>query len=372
MQHIIIQRIFRTIFVIGIVFLALYLFFFLSKYTYPFLFALGFAFLMNPLVNYLSDKAKIPRPFAVFFVILFILLIIIGFITLLILEIINGMTSLAKEVPQYFTELVEYIELFIVQNIIPLYENFSSMVNSLDPSARTQILDAIENIGTGIAEAGQDLLSNILTWIPEQIAGIPNFATVLIFSLLGTFFISKDWYKIQERVQHIIPQKVVHSSSNVFDGLKGALVGFIKAQLTLISITSIIVLIGLLILQVDYAITLALLIGAVDLMPYLGTGLVFIPWIFYMFFTGNYFLTIGLAILYIVVIIQRQLMEPKILSTNIGLDPLATLIALFAGYKMFGFLGLIIGPVVLVFINTLIKTGVLHEIWSFIKGEVKK
>ena len=73
--------------------------------------------------------------------------------------------------------------------------------------------------------------------------------------------------------------------------------------------------------------------------------------------------------LYIIVIVQRQLIEPKVLSSSIGLDPLATLIALFIGYKWIGFLGLILGPIVLVIINTLYRANVFHEIWAFIVGK---
>jgi sporulation integral membrane protein YtvI len=369
LQNIHLQRFIRLFVVVAILVVSYCLLMILSKYTYPFIFSIIFAFMINPLVNYVENRTKIPRVIIVLVVILFILALIITILILLIVEIINGMTSLAKEVPQYFTELVKYFEEIIVSNLLPIYEKLSSIINDLDPQAQAQILNSIENIGSEIAEIGEDLITNILTWIPEQIAGIPNFAAVLVFSLLGTFFISKDWHKLSSGIQKFIPTKIIHSSNSVVKGLQTALIGFIKAQFTLISITTIIVLIGLLILKVDYAITLAIIIGAVDFLPYLGTGLIFIPWIFYTFFTGNYFLTIGLAILYIIVIIQRQLMEPKVLSTNIGLDPLATLIALFAGYELFGFLGLIIGPVVLVIVNTLIKTGILKELWHFIKGK---
>ena len=99
--------------------------------------------------------------------------------------------------------------------------------------------------------------------------------------------------------------------------------GFVKAQATLISITTIIILIGLLILRVDYAITIALIAGRSDIIPYLGTGSIFVPWIIFEVIQGETGLAIGLGILYIVVLVQRQVMEPKILSSNIGLDPLA-------------------------------------------------
>src|SRR5699024_8701623 len=110
-----------------------------------------------------------------------------------------------------------------------------------------------------------------------------------------------------------------------------------------------------------------------EVLPYLGTGTVFIPWIIYQFIVGNYGMVIGLSILYGIVIVQRQLMEPKILSSSIGMDPLATLISLFVGFKLIGFLGLIVGPVVLVLITTLYRAHVFKEIWHYIRfGSSKK
>ena len=65
-------------------------------------------------------------------------------------------------------------------------------------------------------------------------------------------------------------------------------------------------------------------------------------------------------------------MEPKVLSSSIGMDPLATLISLFVGFKLIGFLGLIIGPVTLVILTTFHKANVFHDVWTFIKGKVNK
>lgn len=338
------------------------------QYTYPFLIAIVIAFLMNPLVNFFENNIKLPRPFSVFITILLIMAAIIGIIFLLVVELINGFTYLADQIPEHFKTLITYVETFIASQIIPFYHHLTAIISSLDPSQQEEILSQIRSVGTNIANGGAEILKSILEGVPEQLKKLPNFATVVVFSLLGTFFISKDWYKLGMKMKDITPSKVLDSGGSVFKGLQKALFGFVKAQFTLISITAIIVLIGLLILRVDYAVTIAIITGAVDLLPYLGTGLIFIPWIIYMFFTGNYFLTIGLSLLYIVVIIQRQMMEPKVLSTNIGLDPLATLVALFVGYQLFGFLGLIVGPVTLVILNTLHQSGVFKEIWAFILG----
>ena len=118
------------------------------------------------------------------------------------------------------------------------------------------------------------------------------------------------------------------SGMEVYIELRKAFFGFIRAQVTLISITGAIVLAGLLILRVKYAFALAFVIGLIDLLPYLGTGFIFVPWIIYEFIVQNYSLGIGLLVLYIIIIVQRQMMEPKVVSVNIGISPLVTLIAI--------------------------------------------
>lgn len=359
----------RFLLVIALVVIGFVLFYFLFKLTYPFIFALLIAFLINPLVNFFERKGRMPRSLSVFLGILLVFGVVTGFLTLLIAEIISGANYLAKEVPQHFEKLVIYFEDLIVGQIIPLYERLTSMFDNLDQGQQQTIMDNVSNVGTTIATNVGEFLKAFLENIPKFLGWLPNAATVIVFSLLATFFISKDWNKFVIKGRKFIPVKARTSGKSIIVELKKALFGFVKAQATLISITAGIVLVGLLILRVNYAITIALLIGLVDLLPYLGTGLVFVPWIIYSAFSGDMPLAIGLGILYIVVIVQRQVMEPKVISSSIGLDPLATLISLFVGFQLFGFIGLIIGPVILVIIRTLYTTGVFRDVWCFIIGK---
>lgn len=220
-----------------------------------------------------------------------------------------------------------------------------------------------------ISSAGKQLVLDLLTFVKNRLLSLPDFATMLVISLLAAFFISKDFYLWRNRFRRLLPGGINSRVDRIMLDLKSALVGFIKAQLTLISITAAIVIIGLLIMRVEYAVTIGLLTGLVDLLPYLGTGTVFIPWIIYAFFKGQYGLVIGLSILYGIVVILRQIIEPKIVAENVGLDPLLTLVALFIGLNLFGFLGLIIGPVSLVVINALIKANVFQDVVKYIMGK---
>lgn len=362
----------RFLIVVSIVVFGIGAFLFIAKYTYPFLIGLVIAYMINPIVNFFEKKAKIPRPLSVLLSLTGIFAIFAGLITWLVVEIVSGAEYLSRVLPRHLNTTIAYIENFIMTEIIPFYNQMSSLLSSLDASQQQTIITNIENFGKNIGSSVGTFIQSLLGKIPVLISWFPNTATMLVFSLLGTFFISKDWFKLTKISNKILPDKAKSSGKTVFTDLKKALFGFIKAQATLISISTVITLIGLLILRVNYAVTIALLIGVLDILPYLGTGLAFVPWIAYQAIIGDMGLAIGIGVIYTIVLVQRQIMEPKILSSNIGVDPLATLIALFAGFKLIGFLGLIVGPVTLVLITTLYRAKVFHEIWSFIKGEELK
>ncbi|MDM5190276.1 sporulation integral membrane protein YtvI [Bacillus sp. DX4.1] len=358
----------RLLFVIAVAIIGFYVLLYVSGLIYPFIIALAFAYLINPVVNFLNQKLQFPRALAVLVGLILVFGAIVGLVTYIVTEVISATTYLLQVVTDKLPAIIQYAQQFALNNIMPLYDDLISKFNHLGESQQYTITQNIQNLGTEATKQMKDLLTAIISGLTYFISALPTTLTVLVFVLLATFFISFDWHTLAHRVKKSLPNRIHGYGKTIFFDLRKALFGFVKAQLTLVSMTTIIVLIGLLILRVPYAITIALITGIVDLLPYLGTGAIFVPWIIYIFFTGDTAFAIGLLILYIVVIVQRQLMEPKVLSSNIGLDPLPTLIALFVGFKLYGFLGLIIGPVTLVLLNTLHKARVFHDLWKFIKG----
>ncbi|WP_053367368.1 sporulation integral membrane protein YtvI [Bacillus sp. FJAT-27245] len=372
MNPVYIARTMRLLVVVGLVIGAFIAFYYVSAVTYPFLIAFAIAFLINPLVDFFEKKGRMPRSLAVLITLVIIFAVFAGLVTLLVAEIVSGATYLAEVLPRHLNTMIRYSEEMFASQIIPLYNQLTGLFNNLDAGQQETIMKNVQNVGQKFGTTVGQFLNGFFGNIPMILSWFPNAATVLIFSLLATFFISKDWYRLSAMGGRVMPVKARASGRTVFADLKKALFGFLKAQLTLISITTVIILVGLLILRVDYAITIALVAGIVDIIPYLGTGTVFVPWILYEAVAGDMGLAIGLGVLYIIVLVQRQIMEPKILSSSIGLDPLATLVALFVGFKLLGFLGLIAGPVVLVIFNTLKRAHVFEDLWAFIKGTETK
>lgn len=354
--------------VLLVTFLCIFTFYMIIKIAYPFLIALIIAYLINPIVNFFQQQCKMPRPFAVLMTLLSIIFIFIGFISLLIIEIASGANYLSQNVPIQLAVLVQYSEMFIENSIWPIYEKVASFFNSLDSDQQSTIIENLQSAGAAFGTTVGNFVQSFFQKIPTIIGWFPNTVTVLLFSTLATFFISNDWYRIRAFAFQLTPPKVRLSSGTIMADLKKALFGFIKAQFTLLSFTTLMVLIGLLILRVDYAITIALAIGFIDILPYIGSGAVFIPWIIFEAITDDHRMAIGLGILYFMIIVQRQIMEPKVLSSSIGLNPLATLMSLFIGYQLMGFLGLMIGPIMLVFLKTLHNSHVFRDIWRYLKG----
>lgn len=364
----ILYRVLRFVLVVAGTVLLIYLLLLSARYTYPFIIGIILAFLMNPFIIFLSEKSRFPRTLSVLVSMVFLIALIAGLITFLIVEIVAGAAYLSKVLPEHLDTMILLLQDYFQEKILPLYQKIISLFNDLEAEQQDTILSNIENLGSSIGTTLTNIIQATLGLMPKFIGWLPEAGTGALFSLLATFFIAKDWNKFLTKTQQLLPNKALLNLKKIVIELKRALFGFIRAQLTLISMTTLIVLIGLLILRIEFAITIALIAGFVDLLPYLGTGFVFIPWIIYALMTGNFSLALGLAILYTVVIVQRQLMEPKILSSSIGIDPLATLIAIFIGFKTIGFIGLIIGPIVLVIISTLYKLRIIHDVWDFIMG----
>lgn len=359
----------RTIIVILIIIASYYVLKFSFPFIYPFLIGWLIAMMIEPPVRWL-EKKRIPRLISVSLILLIILGLIFTLVFFIIAEIVVELTHLANLLPNFFDKAQKmFVDTFTkenthIQRIIQVLQTYLEK----NPDQEKQIIDSIhENAGV-LAQKGTTLITDILTGIGQFLSDLPFFLMVFVFIILAAFFISLDWPKLKKGFTSFVPERIQSTGGLIIQDLKKALFGFVRAQLFLVTITALIMLIGLLILQIPYAVTIALLIGLVDLLPYLGVGAIVVPWILYLLFTGGTKLAIGLAIIYGVILVLRQILEPKLLSSNVGLDPLLTMIALFVGLKLFGFLGIIIGPVTVVILLALHRSHVIRDIWKYIKG----
>ena len=325
------------------------------KWLLPFILAYAIAHISDPVVTFMENKMKVPRRLASAITILSVLLLIGTLIAFIVYRIIYEIKKLAERVPDLFNIASDKInELF--DKGVTIYVNL--------PLEVTQFIDqVIDNLSKNLTDLLKPATQATTKFAYNFATSLPTILIFIIVLFLSAYFMSSDKKKIAGFIKKQLPDSWTMRIIAIKNDLLFALLGYIKAQLILMSITFVEVAIFFLILRVDYAILLALLIGFIDALPILGTGTILIPWALYSLITGNYPFALSLLIVYGFALLVRQLLEPKIVSGQIGLYPLVTLVSMYIGLQLFGIIGMILGPITVIVLRNLQKADLL-KIWK--------
>lgn len=333
---------------------------------YPFLIAWIIAYLINPLVHWLQTSVKFPRWLAITGALLIYAfsagIILAAAITRMVKELLILAESLDGHILRWKSWFVDWTQSEGIHSIINELNRFIAN----NPGYETTIHNNIDQTAQSLGSAISRLLNGLLGAILQLLTSLPSMGILLVIILTAAFFISNQWSRNMAWLAKAIPEAFRKSFREVWVDLQLALSGYFRAQLVLISVTALLVLIGLFLLGVESAFTYAIMIGVVDLLPYLGVGTIMLPWLLYSMMTGDTSLAIGLGVLYGIIIIARQIIEPKILASSVGLEPLPTMISMFIGLKLFGFLGLIAGPTALILLGAMSRAGLLRDLRNYI------
>jgi sporulation integral membrane protein YtvI len=336
--------------------------------TYPFWIAAAIAWFLQPWVRFMREKLKFSSGFASFFGLLGSIILVSSVITGAIFLIGYSLRNFFQQIPGWIETSSVSLQQFFNQVIFPFWQQILGIFDTFSyeeqEALRQSIVQLGSQVGSLLGQAGQSLVDRIT----HILMGVPTFLVAFVFIILSIYFMGKQWTFYREKTREALPPSFLLLIRDFGAAVRTRLFGFVKAQFILMMITGLIVLVGLSILRVDHVVTLAVVIGIAELLPYLGTGTILIPWFVYLFIVGDFSLAIGLTILYGIIVIVRQLIEPKILSSNLDLNPVAVLISLFVGLQLFGALGLLFGPVLLVFLMILNDIGVIRSITQFIKN----
>lgn len=366
MDNVITKRVLRGTWVCTVLIIVLLSIYWLVPLLYPFLIAWIIAYAMNPFIHWMRTVIKLPKWISVIIGLLIYwgsaAIVISAAVTRLLRELIHLAESLDVHIAEWRNWFIAWSRSDGIQSLIREINTFVAD----NPGYSNTINKNIDNTAASISSVVSHIISAVLSGIINLISSLPGLGIILSVILLATFLISNNWDRNMGVLRNLIPAPFRKASGEVWRDLQKAFFGYIRAQFIMISITAFIVFITLKILNVESAFTYALLIGVVDLLPYLGVGTIMIPWLLYTFITGDLHLGIGLSILYGIILVARQLIEPKILASSVGLDPLPTLISMFVGMKLFGVLGLIIGPVSLVVVGAFIRAGVVRDLRNYI------
>lgn len=333
----------------------------------PFVLGVVYALIMLPVIRLLVNKLRFNRTAATAVTLIVFLALGITILVLISVQLVTETVKFIDNLPGYVNGVTLYVQDLVENSYFDSYfANINQFYQDLPADTKNSLLGTAKEHFPSLIDQAQQFLRKVVSDTTRIVGGIPGTVTIFVISVLAAFFIAKDWENYIKWFTNNMPN-FSDKTNRVYAELRKAFGGYVRAQAILVSITGLIVLIWLLVLRVDYALTIAIISIFLDLLPYVGIGLLLIPWTIYLLIIGNYSLAAGLGILYLAITITRQIIEPKILSSSVGTKPLPTLVSLYVGLKVFGVFGLILGPITLVLLNAFHKADVFTDLWKMIK-----
>lgn len=330
---------------VGLLILSLFVIKYIFIYLSPFIIATVLAALIDPLVNKLNKIIPIHRGFIVLIVLFLLISILIILMVLGISQIYLELNNLLQNLPDYNT-FGNQFQWLIEQN-----NQVQHLIDNLDisPNVKDFLNSQLQRIYDSIKDQLVILINSILNFLTK----LPLVFTISFLSFIASFFISRDKKQINNFIIKLFPEQWKPKIYQIRNELMDSAMGFIRAELILISITGIITGIGLKILGYNYALIIGISAAMLDLIPIIGPALIFIPWIIYNFISGHISSAIALLTLQIILAAVRSGSEGKVMGESLGIHPLSTMIALYVGYRILGGLGFIVGPTILIIIKAL-------------------
>ncbi|MBS6646419.1 MAG: sporulation integral membrane protein YtvI [Clostridiaceae bacterium] len=316
----------------------------LLKFFMPFVIGWIIAMIANPLVRFLENRVKIVRKLGSVLIVVSVLALVIGVIYLVISKLIVEGASFIKDLPAlYDTASHELHQAFLRMDhlFIRLPSGIQDSLNQFS-----------ENIGEYLNLAVQKIASPTVTMAGNVAKGIPGALVNSIITILSSYMFIAERDKIVEFWKKYAPKGSTKYVSLLRSDIKRLIGGYFAAQFKIMLVVAFILFAGFFVLGVDYAFLLALLIAFLDFLPLFGTGTALIPWALVKLLSGEYAFAAGLALLYVLTQVVRQVIQPKIVGDTMGIPPLWTLFFLYIGFKFSGISGMILAvPVGMLFLN---------------------
>jgi len=353
------SKVLKRVLIFALTILGIYLALKLAVFYIPFLIAFIISLLIEPLIRGIKKRTKLNRKISAILAMLIVFSIIIGLL-------VWGITSLITEASDLLQGLNGYFD--------TAYEQIQGIINGFDLEAielPNEVKNIIQNSLSDFLGTVSEWIKNALSSILNGITSVPTIGIYTVITILSTYFICTDKIYILDQIEHHFPKLWVKKAGVHIRDITKTLGKYLKAEGILIFISFVISLIGLYIfhfakMNVPYPLLMAISIAFVDALPILGSGTVMLPWAVVSAINGDIGLAIALLVLWAIMSIVRQLIEPRIVGKQIGVHPIFTLIAMYTGYKFVGVFGMLLGPIALIIFKnifgTLIDKGVVKTI----------
>lgn len=313
----------------------------------PFLVAYAISLIVNPMADGLQKRFRLPRGISAVLVIVLTVGVLGGIITGIVWKIVDEFRNVYEDLP--------VIYMSVRRTWLSISEAFSDVMAMLPKELQIAFEDLSDQFLKWLADVATN--AELMRSAGNLAKKLPNIFIAVVVFLLSLYFMVADSKKISNAVKKPFSAETVERMANFRMQIKKYVGGYIKAQLTIMCISFTIILVGLSILRMDYALVIALATAVFDALPLFGSGAVLIPWSILSLVTGNILHGVGLLIIYLSVVLTRQFIEPKIVSKNIGMHPILTLMSMYVGFKIFSIGGMILGPLLTVMVISLYRAG---------------
>ena len=354
---------------IVLVLIVVYLLFKLGIFLFPFTLALFFSILTQPFSRFLQKKLKFSQKIATIVSIILFLVIFLAFISLSALRLSGEIYKLSINLNKYSKDFQNLWN----HTIDRVYSLLGYFPEGFDEQVKSSI--------NGFIRMGTSKLGSFINSLINFITSIPTIILYICITILSTFFISLDKKKIMTFLEQQFPETWIKKVYNIKREMFNVLGSYIRAQIILMTICFFELLISFNLLSflkfnLPYPLIFSIIICIIDALPILGAGAVLLPWSLISFATGDIKLGLALLGIYFLVLSVRQMLEPKLISQNLGVHPLVTLISMYSGFKFFGVIGFLIGPVVMIILKNVfsreLEIGFFREIFTEIHEDDEK
>lgn len=328
-----------------------YIGFKISLFYIPFLIAFLLSLLIEPLIRFCMKKFKMRRKISAILIFTIILSIIIGLIVWSIVTLVTEASNFLNNINIYIDKVSNES-----QSLISKF-NFDKIKLS------EELKTILQNSSGDFIQTASNWVRSVVTKLLDVLTSLPTIGLYIVITILALYFMCTDKIYMLDQIEHHLPETWVKKITKHIKAVSKALGCYLKAQLKLILISFIISLIGLYIfsitgMNVKYPLMIAIGIAIVDALPIFGSGTVMVPWAIISAFNGDIRLGVAILVLWIIMCVVRQIIEPKIVSGQIGIHPIFTLIAMYTGFRFLGFIGLFVGPIVLIILKNIYEVRI--------------
>jgi len=325
---------------------------YILRWFMPFIIGFAIAAFFNPAIRVLEKRIRIGRKAIASIVVILGYAVLVTLFTLLVLQI----AALLRDL---FTFLPDYVKNHIIPLLTSLDFSFDSIF-SIPPELSQQLKDIQESITQSLTRFIGTLSSAGLTLVTNITKGVPAFLVSLVFTILASFFLSYQYDKAKSFILAQLSEKTRILVRAVKSTLSDTVLRYLKGYLKIMLITFAELSIGLSIIGVNNSIATALGIAIFDIFPVFGTGGILIPWAVFELLSGNMFQGLGLLVIYGIITVIRNFIEPKIIGDQLGLNPVISIISIYLGFVWIGVPGMIMMPMAVQIAIQLHRKGIVR------------